>query len=281
MKNVSRFNYDWSDQKLQRYIKDGRGQGEGEVYKPWLNVHSIASRGRVSRVCGWKTGRVHHFLADNELRYFYLLEWEDTVQDIREHYPLLDLYDMTEILDDALLKKLLDRKTGTPHILTSTFLVTAKNEQGKTVYFARSIKEAKDFEKPSVIERYECIRRYFQAKGISWGLVTPAEINAVRAKNVEWLHAARQLNDWSFPEDQVQGELHLLTDMLSRRTETIREVQGDSGKGLLLFKHLLATKIIGMDMDKPIDINQSADRVKISTVGVVEGGIKRIYAVGG
>lgn len=287
VRELSRYNYNWSDQKLQRYINEGRGQGRGAEYEPWLNVHSIASRGRVSRVCGWKTGRVHHFLTDNEVRYFYLCEWSDVVIDIREHYPLIDLYEMTGILDDDLIKKLIDRKTGTPHILTSTFLITVKNKQGQEKHFARNIKEAREFEKSSVIERYELIRRYWCKKGIPWALVTPSEINAIRAKNIEWLHTARRLSDWGYSEKQVEGELHLLIDMLSGGKEAIRyvierfenEMQWERGKGLLLFKHLLATKRIMIDMDKPVDLNQTTDLIKVCNA--VKGSDHLNYVVGG
>ncbi|WP_405157897.1 TnsA endonuclease C-terminal domain-containing protein [Paenibacillus sp. FSL H8-0283] len=268
---MSKFNYDASDAKLQRFIKEGRGQGRGAEYQPWLNVHSIASRGRVSRVSGWKTGRVHHFLSDNETRYFYLCEWSDAVIDIREHYPLMDLYEMTDILDDDLTKKLMDRKTGTPHILTSTFLLTMKNEQGQERHFARNIKEARDFEKNSVIERYEVIRRYWHKKGIPWGLVSSFEINAAWAKNIEWLHAARRLSDWGYSEQQIAGESQSLMELLNGGKGTIKnaierfdsQLSGEQGKGLLMLKHLLATKQIKIDMDKPIDLNHSAKSIDI------------------
>lgn len=267
---MSRFDYDSSDQKILRYIKEGKGQGRGADYQPWLNVHSIASRGRVSRIIGWKTGRVHHFLTDNEVRYFYLCEWSDCI-DVRENYPLLDLYEMAELLDDELLKKLTDRKTGTPHILTSTFLITIKNEQGQEKHFARNIKESRELEKPGVIDRYEVIRRYWNKKAIPWALISPSEINTVRAKNIEWIHASRRLSDWGYSEEQVEGVLCQLIDMLSSGEETIRcvidrfenEIRGDRGNGLLLFKHLLATKRIKMDMDKPIDLNQPTEIIKV------------------
>ncbi|WDM21267.1 TnsA endonuclease C-terminal domain-containing protein [Paenibacillus polymyxa] len=271
---MSKFNYDTSDAKLQRYIREGRGQGRGAEYQPWLNVHSIASRGRVSRVSGWKTGRVHHFLSDNEARYFYLCEWSDSpmVIDIREHYPLMDLYEMTDILDDDLAKKLMDRKTGTPHILTSTFLITVKNDQGQERHFARNIKESRDFEKNSVIERYEVIRRYWYKKGIPWALISSAEINAVRAKNIEWLHAARRLSDWGYSEQQIAGEIQFLMELLFGGQGTIKnaierfdsQVSEDPGKGLLLFKHLLATKRIRLDMDKPIELSQHAKSIEVA-----------------
>jgi hypothetical protein len=66
-------------------------KAEGKDYKPWITIQDFPSRGRVSRSPGWKSDRVHHFMSDGELRFFYLLEWSTEVQDIREQYPLLDL----------------------------------------------------------------------------------------------------------------------------------------------------------------------------------------------
>ncbi|ETJ25869.1 TnsA endonuclease, partial [human gut metagenome] len=55
------------------------------------NVHDYASLGRATRVFSWKSNRIHHFFSDIQTKYFYLLEWQDTVLDIREHFPLIDI----------------------------------------------------------------------------------------------------------------------------------------------------------------------------------------------
>jgi len=36
--------------KLDRWRKECRGQGEGENYKPWLTIQDFPSMGRVTRV---------------------------------------------------------------------------------------------------------------------------------------------------------------------------------------------------------------------------------------
>ena len=33
------------DIQTQKWIKDGRGQGHGAAYKPWITVRDIASQG--------------------------------------------------------------------------------------------------------------------------------------------------------------------------------------------------------------------------------------------
>lgn len=82
---------DWNDNKLNRFLKEGRGKGEGSEYKPWLTIQDMPSIGRVSRIYLHKTQRIHHFFSDNETRVFYLLTWEDAITDIREFYPLLNM----------------------------------------------------------------------------------------------------------------------------------------------------------------------------------------------
>ena len=51
----------WDANKLDRWIKEGRGQGEGENYKSWLTIQDFPSMGRATRVFGWTTNRIHHF----------------------------------------------------------------------------------------------------------------------------------------------------------------------------------------------------------------------------
>ena len=75
---------DWTQVKFERYIKEGRGEGSGKDYQPWITIQDIPSKGRVSRTPGWKTNREHHLFSDNERRLFYVFEWSDVVVDIRE-----------------------------------------------------------------------------------------------------------------------------------------------------------------------------------------------------
>lgn len=54
-------------------IKEGRGQGRGKDYLPWLRIQDIPSEGRATRSVGWTTGRRHELLSDLERDCFYLL----------------------------------------------------------------------------------------------------------------------------------------------------------------------------------------------------------------
>jgi hypothetical protein len=38
--------YEWTEAKFKKYLKEGRGQGTGKDYKPWLKTYSVPSRGK-------------------------------------------------------------------------------------------------------------------------------------------------------------------------------------------------------------------------------------------
>lgn len=86
-------------------------------------MRDVPSRGLSSRVKGWKTGRVHHFLSQLELSYFYTLEWSVSVIDIREQYPLIPPKSTLDIADRLNIKPPTDPKTKLPIVMTTDFLV--------------------------------------------------------------------------------------------------------------------------------------------------------------
>ena len=278
----------WDSNKLDRWLKEGRGQGEGENYKPWLTIQDFPSMGRVTRVFGWTTNRIHHFFSDTQLKYFYLLDWEERVIDIREHYPLIDLEVVLKNTSDLKLDKFIDKKTKEPYILTTTFLITLLNPDGQKSFAARSIKYASELSKKTTIEKLEIERRYWTAKGINWGIVTNKDINDVRAKNIEWIHSAMTSDDCNgLSRDEFDDLLNGLLYRLIDNQQNIREIISrfekdyslDAGAGLLLFKHLIAGKRIALDMDKPINLNESGYSLRLpETSGKGGHEVVKIYS---
>jgi len=266
---------DWDSNKLNRWIKEGRGQGEGKEYKPWLTVQDFPSMGRVTRVFGWTTQRIHHFFSDTQLKYFYLLDWEEKVIDIREHYPLIDLEVVLNDTSDLRLDKFIDRKTKETYILTTTFLITLLNSDGQKSFAARSIKYASELSKKSTIEKLEIERRYWKARGIDWGIVTNKDINDVGARNIEWVHSAMNSDDCNGLskaefDDLFDGILYRFIDNKQSIKNIIagfeKDYSLDVGMGLLLFKRLVAEKRIVLDMDKPINLSQTGKSVYIPEI---------------
>jgi hypothetical protein len=178
----------WGHSAFNKYLHEGRGQGGGADYKPWITVHDFPSTGMVSRVLGATTGRIHHLMSNLELSLFYLLDWSNDVLDIREQYPLLDLVQVIKIAEDAGIRYPYDPKSGFPYVLTSDFYVETK--QGA---MAIAVKPSSELRKLRVREKLEIERRYWAVQGIDWSIMTENEINSTKANNIEWLSQARNL----------------------------------------------------------------------------------------
>lgn len=269
---MAKYNTEWTEEKYKRFIREGRGQGEGIDYKPWLTIQDFPSMGRATRIFGWKTQRIHHLFSDLQLRYFYLLEWEDSVIDIREHYPLLDLQESINKGTNENIGNFVDRKTKVPYVLSTTFLITTYNPKGQIEYIARTLTNASQLEKKTTLKRLEAERRYWASKDVDWGIVTNKDINTTRAKNVEWLH---QIGNEEISGERTVGQnLELVEGLLFRfirNHQPIRKIIAqfeddyylDKGSGISLFKKLLIDKRIEIDMDKPINLNAAGESLII------------------
>ena len=155
-----------------KLIKEGRGQGVGKDYKPWLFIQDVPSSGRATRLKGIKTGRQHEFLSDMESDYFYILEYSDSVVDIREQFPLLSQEETLLIANEAGINHPKSPQTGKHIIMTTDFLITKKGINGENVELARTIKPKEDLLDRRVLEKFEIEKRYWQKRGIEWGIVT-------------------------------------------------------------------------------------------------------------
>lgn len=277
--NMAKRNMDWSDNKLQRFLDEGRGTGEGKEYKPWLVIQDMPSKGRVSRIFCHKTQRIHHLFTDNETRMFYIFMWEDAVTDIRENFPLFNMEDIIIDKTGIDFSKFADKKTGTPYIFTTTFLITYKNKENKDCYIARSIKSSDELEKKYIIEKFEVERRYWESKGVDWGLITQKDIPVTKAKNIEWVYST--IPDEEMSQDEKHELSQLLLQNLIQSTANVRTITSafdknynlDIGTGLFLFKYLIATKEIIVNMDEKINVNIPVNEVILEVPRGKESGI--------
>ncbi|AOY74999.1 heteromeric transposase endonuclease subunit TnsA [Clostridium formicaceticum] len=270
---MAKRNSNFSMDKLNRMIREGRGQGTGKNYIPWLTIQDFPSKGRASRLVGWKTDRIHHFLTDTETRYFYLLEWNDSVVDIREHYPLLDFQEIVKEKEDLYIDLFKDKESGVLYVLSTSFLITLKDEKGDTFYAARSIKADYELERKLVLERLEIERRYWRSKNIDWGIVTQKDISVIKAKNIAWIHSSLLSSaERGLTIDEMNYYCIRFIERIHGNSKSIRvftadfdkEFNLDVGTGLFIFKHLIASKKIQIDMLKKINISESIEDISIT-----------------
>lgn len=149
----------------RRQHRGSSGTGKGKNYKPWIRVHDISSLGKSTRRRGRKTDRTHTFFSDLEYHFFLLLEWDDSVVDIQEQYPLFPQAEIEQIADALGVKVPHIVGEKAPMTMTTDFLVTTKI--GKEAW---SIKPARALEKRRTLEKLEIERIYWDRRGVSFGM---------------------------------------------------------------------------------------------------------------
>ncbi len=162
--------------KEERKIREGRGTGTGADYKPWIKIREVNSIGTASTVMDYKTGRPVELLSQGEVYYYYILRWEDTVEDIREQFPL-ELDRTLEIADKLGIKHPHNRSTR----MTTDLLVTRTNGTLE----AYSIKADRGvLEKEREREKLFLEKSYWESKGIPFHICLKEDVNLVYVQNI-------------------------------------------------------------------------------------------------
>ncbi|HEY8890314.1 MAG TPA: TnsA endonuclease C-terminal domain-containing protein [Clostridium sp.] len=230
---------------------------EKEAYVPGIKVQDFSSRGRVSRIKGKTTNRIHHLISDLQTNLFYLLDYEESITDIKEHYPLLDLEEVVSDLADIRLDKFIDKKTGEKYVFTTTFVITLKSMSGEK-YLALSVRNESELYRDLTLEKLELERRYWNKKRIGWAIITNKDLPMIKVKNIKWLYLG--YTDIDFDKEQYIRQMitsrinlnqFMLKDILSYIDKELLLIVGTS---LGVLKNMIIDKELIVNMDIPIDI---------------------------
>ena len=240
-------NYAWSEEKITKFIKQGRGAGEFGEYKPWLTVRDVPSTGRESRIKGKKTNRKHQLLSDLEKKAFVIYDWNDCVIDIREQYPILERDKTQEIAEILGFNHPKYPKTNILTVMTFDFLITSKSNTGEVYTYARSIKPFTKLLDERVVEKLLIEKYYAEQQNIEWGLITDKEIPDALVRNL------LELRDIDYNINEEDSEIlvycltHILnTDQSNRVIDTIvtlsQNLSMDQENVIIIIKHLIVNK---------------------------------------
>ncbi len=245
---------------IQRRIQEGRGTGRLSRYSPWLHIQDVPSRGLVTRIKGWKSDRVHHLLSLLELRCLYVLDWDPQVVDVREQFPLLPIEETQAIAADLGIKHPKDPRTRHPIVMTTDFVATFL-VNGTSVDRAFCVKYAADLESERTRQKLEIERHYWKARNIERKIVTEHDLSKVLARNIEWIHSYRVLEEFcQLPHSYAMKVMETLTTAVGRTrsplrvlaSETDRRMRLEPGASLALIRYLIATRQWLINMDMPI-----------------------------
>lgn len=261
----------YSEIKIQKWIKDGRGSGRKHNYKPWLKVSDFSSQGRSHRIYGHKSQRTHHLFSDLELAVFLILEWDQSVTEIREQFPLkreetLELSNLAGILHPSF--------SGAMQYMSSDFLVNTSNKsRSKFVLQAKYVKSLSD---PRTVEKLELERRYWDKKGVPWFLITEREIPENVFININWLYPA-QRDEISISDlvERGQNYSHWFNKKPKSKVIDIAKSLDAAydlalGDSLLEIRQLLAHRFFIFDIHKVFSKLTAADIKLAGSVSLLE-----------
>ena len=224
-----------------------------------LKVTSFSSKGRVSRIKSLKNKKIYHLQSDLQLKIFIILEWYENVIDIVVNHKLDNLIDNLDDVSGLRLYKFMDEYNNIYSIHTN-FLITflINNEISKV---AVSVRQFEDLDKSSTIEKLEIERRYWREKGVNFYIITDKEINNIFYDNI--MRCRDTVINSSIQNKEEKAEL-LINYIIKHKELTIKsiinqyeeELDLDNGEGIFLFKFLLYTKRIAVDMTREINMNQ-------------------------
>ncbi|MGC2236772.1 MAG: TnsA endonuclease N-terminal domain-containing protein [Pyrinomonadaceae bacterium] len=244
--------------------------GRGENYTPFLLTHNVKSKGLSTRIQGWKTNRIHHFLSRLELFYFYNLEWFSSIKDIREQF-LLNLADTEKIASEIKVKHPGNNK-GTTFGMTTDFVITVKKGIG-IGEIARTVKPSQELSNERVIEKFEIERIYWESRGIDWGIVSEKEIDTNLAFNIEWIHEFKNLAVLAPLTPEILSQIiPLISEYSINQNITLSElaiacdvkIGLKIGMTLTAIKHLLANRKLAINMHKRINPSLKISEIELS-----------------
>ncbi|MUG91691.1 heteromeric transposase endonuclease subunit TnsA [Scytonema sp. UIC 10036] len=244
---------------IEKRLKQGRGQGRGADYKPWLTIQDVSSIGLSKRILGITTRRRHEFFSQIESNYFYILDWAKNVTDIREQYPMLPLSETLEIAANIGVAHPILPKTKEPIVMTTDFYIEVQQNLG-VCYQARTVKPENQLDDKRTIEKLEIERQYWERRNISWGIVTEHDIPLEVVKNLKWIRVGVDWDALGLSKDSVKQAKKLLSQYLTQSQDTLTDICSrcdvehglKTGGSLAIVRNMLQTRELIVDLHQPI-----------------------------
>lgn len=250
MHKVRRF--DITENKITRFLREGRGQGTGKDYKPWLTVRDLSSQGRSSRVYSALCQRHHELFSDIERSGLQYYLKEPGVVDIREQFPL-----------DRKTTRKIAKKLGIPHpchkgvepYMTTDLLVFI--QVGKVVKkVAVYVKPKEKLDDERTFEKMLIELVYWEDKGVDFVVFTEEEVQKVVSDNILWLSQAEPveadfetlcIRSKTYQKLLEQHKNLKVTDLCKSLDQRYQQYRGEAYNEV---KELIASGLFQIDFQK-------------------------------
>jgi len=188
----------WTEEKIDRWIKEGRGQGEGSNYRPWLTVHDVpGAKGRCHRPWSPKFGRKLELLSDVEYNIFQILDCSPYVIALKEQYPI-DRKLSQQVAARLGIRHPTYPGTHVPCVMTVDFLATFQRD-GKRAQIGIDAKRSNQLEDASVIRKLQLTRACLAERGHEHLVICEKHLPKQLLSNLQRIRSARPHEDEHFP----------------------------------------------------------------------------------
>lgn len=266
--------YTRNESDIQKLLSQGRGQGVGGKYSPYLFVRDVPSRGRSHRIYSKLNGRVLHLLSDIEYAHCLTFDMDETVIDIREQFAL-SRADTIRIASTLGFKHPKDPTSDTKSVMTTDLVITYKNA-GKVTYKAISIKPNAHLEKPRIREKLKIEEVYWLERDVKFQILTEHDIPLHLKRSLQWL---RQYNDFSKFVEPRNGYFAKLAQNLivsirhkgsyeSGLADICKALDAqfadEPGAHLMIARHLLSTRLLQTNLNREQIWNTPISEIKVN-----------------
>jgi hypothetical protein len=263
-------------------LKEGRGQGTGLDYKPWIRVQDLpATQGQRNRDFGMTVGRQYELLSKLERDYFLTVDYplssankpEKGVpkNDIREQFPLLPIDLTIAIAEECGIKHPVDPKTREPVVMTTDLVFTIATPLGSDI-FPRAVKPAEKLSYERVVELLEIDRRFWLYHNKLSKIVTEYQVDPNLVDSIDYVHKFLHITALHpLTERMIAIIARALTDMAYKSLLPLNEIAlacderlgFKIGSSLLVARHLIASQQWQIDMTKRINPYEQLDILNV------------------
>lgn len=267
--------------KLYRRIALGYGQGHGNQYQPWLQIHRKNPSPKSNQVVAWLAtlDRVGHFFSRGEYYTALLLLWLG-VNDMREQYPIWPvahphpLDDVNEqsskrpwskgllaIAKEAGISHGHEIGSRQPYVATIDIMATVVIDGCEQLLMLSSkpIVDPNENVKWRTLERLELERRYAHEIGAIYKVSTSALIPTAMAGYLEWWMDAACLPEKALAarsESFAELVMQYASNSASEAVLAAASRMGlDMDSAWQLFRHCCWTQAIDIDPSKPLHVS--------------------------
>jgi hypothetical protein len=223
-------------------------------------VREFGSQGTCGSPSGIRICREFQLFSSLEETYFFLLERDPNVIDIREQFPILDLSTTLKLCAERGVKHM--RRKGQIDPFTLDFLVRRRSQNGSTLH-ARSIKTETDAADEDTRDRLAIEYLWCEAVQLDWALVDTKDFDDVLLSSLRFVRAwhlhrfvpnpnsMKRLAEQFHASYRTGLPLQELIDAVASQMRCSTSYVDDA------FRYCAWANLIPVDLRRPVHLSQS------------------------